>query len=654
MTRSTLSRAVCLLLVSSMLHAGCATSHYKEAADKETYGILGQKSADVPNMEPEFNIDTDQGWEPLAGLPLLEDPGRPMGPPESAQETGYPVLPLAKALEIAVRNSRTYQNEKEILYLAALDLTLDRHRFGPRFSATASGDYARDTSIGSAPSDVTQHVADTRQMIDGIEAITGTPAELLTAYANLVEGAGAVTGADGAQTTIDHDRSVSGQTRIGVSQLLKGGGLFAMTLTSNFLRFVTGDPGTATASTLAASFTQPLLEGAGRDVAAETLTQSERNVLYAIRDFTQFRKEFIVRTVNSYYNVLQRKDIARNTWQSYQSFLVSVKREGALAREGRSTQENLGRLEEASLDNRGRWVASVQSYQQALDQFKIDLGLATDVKLVLDDSELHELSERGIIHPAITDDEAIQVALASRLDYLNARDRVEDSARRVKVSANALKPGLDLVLAANVDSIGKDNFQRLDFRSADWTAGLNVVLPLDRKAERNALREALIAQERSVRAYTLEEDTIKLDVRSGRRTLEQAKLQFEIAEKSIELGKRRVREQELLAELGKGTAINLVDAQNDLTSAQNSLTSALIAHTIARLEFWRDMGILYIKENGNWEEVKDGPGSAAVVEGATVPEKAAEPVAVPADPAATAPEPPAADVSPAKEGAASP
>jgi outer membrane protein TolC len=630
-----------------MIFAGCATGHYKDAADKETYGILGQKAVGVPNMEPAFNIDTDKTWEPLAGLALLEDGGRPMGPPESPQETGYPVLSLEKALEIAVRNSRTYQNEKEILYLAALGLTLDRHQFGPRFSATASGGYDSNTSVRSVPSDLTEHVENTRGVIDAVEALTGSPAELLTAYANLVESAGTVTGADDAQTIIDHDGSVSGQTRIGVSQLLKGGGLFALTLTSNFLRFVSGDPGTATASTLAASFTQPLLEGAGRKIAAENLTQAERDVLYAIRDFTQFRKEFLVRTVNSYYNVLQRKDIARNTWQSYQSFLVSVKREGALAREGRSTQENLGRLEEASLDNRGRWVASVQTYQQALDQFKVDLGLPTDVKLVLDDNELHELGERGIIHPAITDDEAIQVALASRLDYLNSRDRVEDSARRVKVSANALKPGLDLVLAADVDSIGQDNFQRLDFRSADWTAGLNIDLPLDRKAERNALRESLIDQERSVRAYTLAEDTIKLNVRSGRRTLEQAKLEFEIAQKSIELGKRRVREQELLAELGQGTAINLVDAQNDLTSAQNDLTSALISHTIARLEFWRDMGILYIKENGNWEEVKEGPGSEVVVEGATVPEAASAPTAegVPA---------PAATAAPTAEGAASP
>jgi outer membrane protein TolC len=302
---------------------------------------------------------------------------------------------------------------------------------------------------------------------------------------------------------------------------------------------------------------------------------------------------------------LERKDVARNNWQSYQSFLTSVKRESAHAREGRSTQADLGRLEQASLDNRNRWVGSVQAYQEALDAFKIQLGLPTDAPLVLDDRELSTLATQGIVHPAISAEEAVEVALAARLDYLTVRDQVEDAARRVTVAADALKPGLDLILAADVETIGQDNFQRLDFRNLDWSAGLDLDLPLDKKAERNALRAALIDQERSLRSYTLAEDTIKLDVRSGWRQLERAKLAYEIAVNSVELNKRRVREQEVLAEVGRGTAINLVDAQNDLTSAQNDLTNTLIAHTIARLQFWRDMGILYIKKDGRWEEIQE-------------------------------------------------
>ncbi len=37
----------------------------------------------------------------------------------------------------------------------------------------------------------------------------------------------------------------------------------------------------------------------------ENLTLAERNLLYALRDFTRFRKQFSVDTAAAYYRVLQ-------------------------------------------------------------------------------------------------------------------------------------------------------------------------------------------------------------------------------------------------------------------------------------------------------------------------------------------------------------
>jgi hypothetical protein len=65
-----------------------------------------------------------------------------------------------------------------------------------------------------------------------------------------------------------------------------------------------------------------------------------------------------------------------------------------------------------------------------------------------------------------------------------------------------------------------------------------------------------------------------------------------------------VEEQNLLAELGRAKAQDQVDAQNDLITSKNQLTQALVAHTIARLQFWNNMGILYIKDSGQWEDVE--------------------------------------------------
>ena len=323
-----------------------------------------------------------------------------------------------------------------------------------------------------------------------------------------------------------------------------------------------------------------------------------------MREYTRFRQEFIVQVVSEYYSVLQNKDVARNEWKSYQSFLGNLDRERALAREGRRTQSDVGRLEQAALNSRRSWVASVQRYESSLDRFKITLGLPTRVNVVLDDTDLVQLRELGIEHPALTADDAVQVALAARLDLMTEADRVADAERRVTVAANGLKPDLDIVASAQVDSDPDGNAFDLDFDDAILDAGFAIDLPLDRKAERNAYRAALIGQERARRAHTLSADTVVLEVRNASRALEEARLSYEIALTSVDVNRRRLEEQELRADVGRGTTIDLVDAQNDLTDAQNGLTAALIQHTLARLAYWRDMGILYIGRGGNWEPLE--------------------------------------------------
>ncbi|MDA8909026.1 TolC family protein, partial [bacterium] len=106
--------------------------------------------------------------------------------------------------------------------------------------------------------------------------------------------------------------------------------------------------------------------------------------------------------------------------------------------------------------------------------------------------------------------------------------------------------------------------------------------------------------ERAKRADELARDEARLDIYDGWRAIEQAKLNFKVAELQVEVANRRLEEQILLAELGRGDAQDLVDAQNDLLSAQNQRTSTVVSHTLARLRLWRDMGILYIREDGTW------------------------------------------------------
>ena len=555
------------LLALSCALAGCSAKYYRKSADRESYGVIAEKTPRVPNMDPRFTIEQTNALS-LEGLRAVTEAEESLGT-DGQSEIGAGIISLEKALDIAVNHSRIYQNAKENVYLQALALTLARHEFEPIFFARGHPDYQ----------------VTTEEVRVGIDPLTGLP-NVISEDANLVE-----------------QHRITGQGSVGANWLLKTGGQLSAAFATDFLRYLTGDPRTVTASQLSATLLQPLWRGAGYKVAIENLTQSERNVLYALRDFTQFRKRFSVQIATAYYQVLQARDTVRNNWRGLQNFRLNVERERALAEEGRKTQASLGLLKQSELSTETQWINAIRSYRQSLDNFKLQLGLTTDANVVLDDQELDRLK---ILHPDMSDEDAVKIALVTRLDLYNVREQHEDTARRIELAINGLKPQVDLVASASLSSKPETSgFPVPDISRYRWNAGFSFDLPLERKLERNVYRQALIAHEQSARQLEQAEDEIKLQVRADWRNLDQAKRSYEISEIGVELSARRVEEQQLRQELGLGTARDLVDAQNDLIASKNQRTQALVSHTNARLQFWNDMGILYIKENGQWKEIND-------------------------------------------------
>jgi outer membrane protein TolC len=528
--------------------SGCTASHHQKSADDEAYRALSGKTDQVRNSDPDFSIEQTNRVV-LDHLPSRTSAPDFLGAEDGSAEVGAHIVSLDEALRLAVAHNRSYQSRKEGLYLSALGLTLARHRFTPIFSGNVA--------------------ADTQKRVD-----------------DLVE----------SQTA-----GVSGG--VGAGWLVRDVGRISTAFTTDFLRFLTGDPRSVTSSRLGATFSRPLLRNGGFKAELEALTQAERNLLYDLRDFTQFRKDFSVQIASAYYGILGQRDSVRNSFLNLQSSRTNAVRTRALAAEGRVTQADLGRLEQQELDAENRWTSAVRDYKRRLDEFKLtQLGVPVTVNLVLDDGDLAALR---IDHPTLDLSDSIAIALEARLDFMNVKDRHEDSLRSVELAKNFLKPQLDLVANAGLNS-GPARGGGLHLPSTDhynWSAGLDLDLPFDRKSERNSYRSALIQEKRAARQVEQSEDGIRLDVRESWRTLEQAKRSYEISELGVKIAERRVEEQSILSDLGRAKAQDQVDAQNDLNSAKNARTQALVTHSIARLQFWNNMGILYIKDNGRWEEM---------------------------------------------------
>jgi outer membrane protein TolC len=337
------------------------------------------------------------------------------GPAAPATESGSPPRPflikLDQAVEMGGINSREFQDRREDLYLTALPVTLERFAFAAQFLAAEQA--VREWSGKGSPEGSRNRWSLTSN--GGIAKVFSTGALLLLNFAN--------------QTVVD------------------------------FTRF----PKTISESTISLDLIQPLLRGGGKAVTLEPLTQSERDLLYQVRSYARFRKEFYVSiagggggsinggafvpsgiviqsvvspgggigasglvpgvpppvqlnsispqvnpgqsgrlnlrtaipaTAAGYFGtLLQFSQIAidQENIEALERFLRLFR---AFKEGGDVSQLQVDQVEQQLLQGRSTKLTDEQQYGNAIDQFRVQLGLPTALPLELDNAPLRELTRQ--------------------------------------------------------------------------------------------------------------------------------------------------------------------------------------------------------------------------------------------------------------------
>ncbi len=483
-------------------------------------------------------------------------------PPEPNNGTGEMlVLSMVDSLQVAARNSRDYQSRKENVYRSALNLDLRRYDFSTRWAA--------------------------------FTRLSGRSDETLK----------------------EENRSLAADAGLGADKKFQNGALLSAGFTLNFLKMLSGGDSTLGVGA-DTSVTIPLLRGAGRDIAREPLTQAERNLFYEVCSYERYKHIFVVSIADQYLEVLRQLDAVKNSDENYKRLQESVQRSAATAEAGRLPAIQVDQARQDELRARAGWIQARQNFDNALDRFKIALGLPPDARLQLDPGELTRLFETGTMpdpeqaaSPESWLDErrAVEFALARRLDLQVSLERVADEQRQIVIAVDRLRPEVTLGGSARWSASGDSSeFDKTlrELRSGKglYTGFLSIDPGLDRTLERIGLRNELIDFRQAVRRYQESEDQVKLDIRRAIRALESARERLLIQRNSIQLAERRVASTELFLQAGRAQVRDLLDAQNDLLEARNGFTSAQISYRVAFLELQRDLGILEVDEHGLWKE----------------------------------------------------
>lgn len=524
---------------------GCTSKQYAKKADKEAYRIIAQKQAAIFGHTNEFTIDTKYSATDPYELKAQQIISERL-------ESGDKLLTLQDALDVAVQNSREYQLEKERLYLTALTLSDRRYGFGPQFLAKSDGTLTRDTK------------ADVSGAVD---------------------------------------------SKVQADQLLHSGGRLTAALANGLFRYFTGAPQKEAISVVSLDFVQPLLRGAWAKVAAENLTQAERNMVYEVRSYSQFQRSFAVGIVSSYYRILREKDTVRNQYSNYLRLKASAERSAALAKDRLSpTQADQARQSE--LQAKRAYISAVKRYQDVVNDFKITLGIPVGVELKFDDAALDDIRKTGLIPLQFDQTVGYQIAVTNQLEVLNSIDAFEDTQRKIRVAASALKPGLNFFAKADLQSNGKIDYTKFNIDNVRVETGLNLDLPIDRLLERNAYRTALVNFESRIRTLSLELDDLRRDISEGLRNLDQLRRSYELQQYELKLADRRVEREELLLQAGRSQIRDLLEAQDARIRSQNGVTQTLVDYHIARLNLLLRIGVLRSDKDRFWVAEHPLPGDA--------------------------------------------
>lgn len=461
-------------------------------------------------------------------------------------------LSLLDALRLAQRQGREYLSAEEDYLLTAIGLLVERHRWGPRLFADSSVSVSGDGDDG--------RFENALGVVNSLRVTQRLP------YGGNVEARWVW------EATEQLRSSVSGQYRQSSALVLSGD--------------------------------VPLLRGSGMP-AREDRIQAERNVVYAAREFEDFRRAYFVSIALDYFRLIQTINELQNRIRQIQSLELFVAGEQARYRAGRRSEFQVNQARNQLINARSQLSSAREQYTLQLDRFKVRLGIPIEhpVQLVAATIDVPE--------PATTIEAATESALRYRLDLQNRRDQYLDSRRDVLNARNDLLPDLDLSGSVRIptDDDVREGGLAIDPDELSWQTALTLSLPLDRRIERLQLRQALVRLERARRSLEEFTDNVVLDARRRVREIDLARFRLELAEASVQINERRLDEVRLKE--AETDVRDRLEAETDLLDAQNRRAQAITDLRVAILNYLETIGQLRVAPDGSLEAL---PGMEVVID----------------------------------------
>ena len=342
---------------------------------------------------------------------------------------------------------------------------------------------------------------------------------------------------------------------------------------------------------------QPLFRGAGASATAD-LKNARRSVVASERALAESRQHLVVGVADRFFTVLkQRRLVEAGERALERARSMSVASE-ARANVGLATQLDVLRAELLVSQATVTLATQRETLATAIEELNLLLGRPPSQPLDVANEDVSDdgLAALGFRVPDLRQagevDQLVSNALAARVDVREARDRIGDAERLMRVSRWNLLPQVNLNASFTERGLGPSPIPGLAELMNGWRVGLTTNYVLDRSDQVAAAGHAGVSLKAARRAALETERRVEADVRRAHRGWARSGKAIEIHRKTVDLADRQVRLAQLRFERGLATSLEVVDAENNLYQAQSALIGAELERALAVLALERVTGAL--------------------------------------------------------------
>ncbi|MEM7249154.1 MAG: TolC family protein [Acidobacteriota bacterium] len=358
------------------------------------------------------------------------------------------------------------------------------------------------------------------------------------------------------------------------------------------------------------TFTQPLLEGFGRDANLRALRTAKNDALSAHGDRVIQVRESIKQTVDAYWDLVFTLEDLNVKEQALRLAMELEAKNRIMVDVGTMAPLEVLQAQSEVAERQRAIIAGRAAIRAAEDALRRLMGLPMN-------SPLWDRALRPSERPSFSDGrlelaEALALGMENRRELSNAARTVDNAELALAAAADTLKPQLDVVATLGTAGLAGDindnpltpeieilrqnyveAFEQIGDRDFNnWSVALNFSHPLRNRAARVEHLIARLNLEDARIGLDRQRQTVVLEVRDAVRNLDTAREQIAAARVARELQQRKLDAEISRFDNGLSTNFEVLQFQTDLTASESAELQAIIDHAKARSALGRATGTL--------------------------------------------------------------